>query len=479
MANAIFQNEPAAVPQSSLARGNAAAPAVATHRFTARTTVWTTTLGFFFFCVFATCGVALSTENAGFSTVAVSAMDSKEYYQYQLLMATTAVEHDNNDDEDWDLFGSYYNENSSHQCSSSAWEKVCCLAHCNNYYYSSSSPNDKPLWWLVLQWMKMMLFKMLRTYHAKPVILIIGPLLMGLLVGYWLGLQQPLETRQESTKIMTKSKDTTAEKGTSVSAPTLLSTRIRVALKAALDGSSIVCAHILVFIGILWNCVYIRQKTDLAEIYIGPSDRSSSTVRSAPSNGAAVKSIDEGSHNTDDLLEEREANVRTNLKSDRGIFQESGVPESQVPKHVAVIMDGNRRYGKSKYGSASRGHWEGSSKLVEFAKWCLAEKVQVLTVFAFSSENWNRDPVEVASLMQIFAKYCDELRIEAVKKDIKLVVLSTDQEKVRKTSCLHTFGHSTFLRLCSPLPCFAFRRFQLMFDKVPKECRTTHNTVNP
>lgn len=142
------------------------------------------------------------------------------------------------------------------------------------------------------------------------------------------------------------------------------------------------------------------------------------------------------SNNTDNSDDEpnlkvREANVRINIKNQDGTARESGVAPFQVPNHVAVIMDGNRRYGKAKYGNATKGHWDGSSKLVEFATWCLTEQIKVLTVFAFSSENWNRDPGEIASLMQIFAQYCDELRVEALKRDIKIMVLSTGFEQVR------------------------------------------------
>ena len=93
-------------------------------------------------------------------------------------------------------------------------------------------------------------------------------------------------------------------------------------------------------------------------------------------------------------------------------------------------MDGNRRYGQSKYGSALRGHWDGSKTLVDFAKWCMAEGIQVLTVYAFSTENWNRSASEISSLMKIFCKYCDELRVEALEKGIQLRVLSTDTEKI-------------------------------------------------
>lgn len=57
----------------------------------------------------------------------------------------------------------------------------------------------------------------------------------------------------------------------------------------------------------------------------------------------------------------------------------------QIPRHIAVIMDGNRRYGKSKYGSGVRGHSDGSKTLVAFTDWCIAAGIQALTVFAFST----------------------------------------------------------------------------------------------
>ena len=93
-------------------------------------------------------------------------------------------------------------------------------------------------------------------------------------------------------------------------------------------------------------------------------------------------------------------------------------------------MDGNRRYGRSKYGSITRGHWDGSKTLVDFSKWCLAEGIKVVTVYAFSTENWNRGASEVSALMNIFCKYCDELRVEAVENGIRLQVLSTETDQV-------------------------------------------------
>ena len=130
--------------------------------------------------------------------------------------------------------------------------------------------------------------------------------------------------------------------------------------------------------------------------------------------------------------EERDEQARARLRRQEECeIRESGVALELVPKHVAVIMDGNRRYGRSKYHNATRGHRDGSETLVEFAKWCCIEGVQVLTVFAFSTENWQRDPTEVAALMQLFCQYCDELRVEALQRNIRLRVLSTDEDKVR------------------------------------------------
>jgi undecaprenyl diphosphate synthase len=127
---------------------------------------------------------------------------------------------------------------------------------------------------------------------------------------------------------------------------------------------------------------------------------------------------------------QREENARQDLRSDRESVCESGVDADRVPKHVAIIMDGNRRYGKQVYGNATSGHWDGSRKVLQVAKWCIAENVRVLTVFAFSTENWRREPTEVASLMALFVKYCEELRVEAIRRNIRVRILSTDASKV-------------------------------------------------
>lgn len=56
--------------------------------------------------------------------------------------------------------------------------------------------------------------------------------------------------------------------------------------------------------------------------------------------------------------------------------------------------------------------------------------MEVLTVYAFSTENWNRDPIEVTTLMTIFAKYAETFRLEALAKDVRVNVLSTELDRL-------------------------------------------------
>ena len=63
--------------------------------------------------------------------------------------------------------------------------------------------------------------------------------------------------------------------------------------------------------------------------------------------------------------------------------------------------------------------------MVDFAQWCMSDGVEILTVFAFSTENWNRDPKEISILMNIFAKYAESFRQEALNKNVRVKILST------------------------------------------------------
>lgn len=74
-----------------------------------------------------------------------------------------------------------------------------------------------------------------------------------------------------------------------------------------------------------------------------------------------------------------------------------------VPRHIAVIMDGNGRWAKRRLLPRIAGHKQGVESLRRCARACVERGVQVLTVFAFSSENWNRPQEEVSGLMSLLA----------------------------------------------------------------------------
>ena len=74
-----------------------------------------------------------------------------------------------------------------------------------------------------------------------------------------------------------------------------------------------------------------------------------------------------------------------------------------IPQHVAIVMDGNGRWASKRFMPRIAGHKQGVDALKEIVKACARRGVQVLTVFAFSSENWNRPAEEVSGLMDILA----------------------------------------------------------------------------
>lgn len=79
-----------------------------------------------------------------------------------------------------------------------------------------------------------------------------------------------------------------------------------------------------------------------------------------------------------------------------------------LPRHIAIIMDGNNRYGKAHNLAKGQGHVAGKEALDPIVEYCVETGIEVLTVFAFSSENWQRPASEVALLMQLLALTINE-----------------------------------------------------------------------
>ena len=77
----------------------------------------------------------------------------------------------------------------------------------------------------------------------------------------------------------------------------------------------------------------------------------------------------------------------------------------RIPRHVAIIMDGNNRWAKRRSLPGAAGHRAGVETIRTVLRTCRKNGVEVLTLFAFSSENWTRPSAEVSALMQLFSLY--------------------------------------------------------------------------
>jgi undecaprenyl diphosphate synthase len=90
-----------------------------------------------------------------------------------------------------------------------------------------------------------------------------------------------------------------------------------------------------------------------------------------------------------------------------------------VPNHVAIIMDGNRRWEIKNYFSPLMGHWKGAKILTKIVQAACQIGIKVLTVFAFSTENWKRSEKEIVSLMKLFENYMLNKRTSLREKGIR------------------------------------------------------------
>ncbi|HIA98811.1 MAG TPA: di-trans,poly-cis-decaprenylcistransferase [Gemmatimonadetes bacterium] len=94
-----------------------------------------------------------------------------------------------------------------------------------------------------------------------------------------------------------------------------------------------------------------------------------------------------------------------------------------VPNHVAIIMDGNGRWAKQKGFPRQVGHREGMKSVRETIEGAAEAGIKILTLFAFSTENWNRPRKEVASLMSLLQYYARKERDSLKHQGVEVHVL--------------------------------------------------------
>lgn len=104
--------------------------------------------------------------------------------------------------------------------------------------------------------------------------------------------------------------------------------------------------------------------------------------------------------------------------------------DGRVPSHVAVIMDGNGRWAKERGLPRYAGHRQGMVAVREVVEGAVEAGIEVLTLFAFSTENWERPPREISALMTLLKRYADSEREELKRQGVAVHVLG-ELERLR------------------------------------------------
>ena len=111
-----------------------------------------------------------------------------------------------------------------------------------------------------------------------------------------------------------------------------------------------------------------------------------------------------------------------------GLFQKNGytagqVDMSRLPRHIAIIMDGNGRWAKKRGLPRTAGHKIGAETFRDIAAYCRELGIEYLTVYAFSTENWKRPKDEVDTIMGLLEQYLQEAINTMEKDQIRLRIL--------------------------------------------------------
>ncbi len=99
---------------------------------------------------------------------------------------------------------------------------------------------------------------------------------------------------------------------------------------------------------------------------------------------------------------------------------EPEVDMTRLPRHLAIIMDGNGRWAKNRGLPRTAGHAAGAETFRKIATLCSEMKLEYLTVYAFSTENWKRPPEEVAAIMKLLNNYLKEAIRDMEKDNVRL-----------------------------------------------------------
>ncbi len=122
-------------------------------------------------------------------------------------------------------------------------------------------------------------------------------------------------------------------------------------------------------------------------------------------------------------------------------------------KHLGVIMDGNRRWAKKHMlESVLKGHEKGVDVFIDTCKWCQELGIPYLTVYAFSTENWNRNRDEVAGLFRLMGKFFENEVGTCIERDIRMVIVG-DLSRLEEKDALTVERTMEMTKHCKSLIC--------------------------
>jgi undecaprenyl diphosphate synthase len=100
-----------------------------------------------------------------------------------------------------------------------------------------------------------------------------------------------------------------------------------------------------------------------------------------------------------------------------------GLKTEQLPKHIAIIMDGNGRWAQQRGLPRVAGHQHGGKTVEKITQYCIDIGIESLTLYSFSTENWKRPKAEVDELMALYTIYLSQFRPMLIKNNVKLIHL--------------------------------------------------------
>ncbi len=132
------------------------------------------------------------------------------------------------------------------------------------------------------------------------------------------------------------------------------------------------------------------------------------------------------------------------------------IDKSRLPRHVAIIMDGNGRWAKQRNLDRSQGHIEGVNTVRKVTEIASEIGIGYLTLYTFSTENWNRPKEEVDALMNLIVVAIERETPDLIKNNVRLTMIGDTGRmpqfaRDRLARCISDTAHCTGLTLCLAL----------------------------